>query len=103
MSDHLPECRYVVFQQQGQIPEAVIPMGCICDRLRACEQRVREEWYEVQSETWEQGYKYAVDAAREAVAAVPPIDQWVDDNGLVSLVYDKAEALAAIDALRGES
>jgi len=41
MSDHLPDCRYVVFQQQGQIPEAVIPMGCICPALRACEQRVR--------------------------------------------------------------
>ena len=43
MTDHLPECPYVVFDQQGQIPATVIPGRCICRALRACEQRVRNQ------------------------------------------------------------
>lgn len=35
MSGHLPECYW------PELPERAI---CICDRLRACEQRVRSEW-----------------------------------------------------------
>ena len=34
MSDHLPECFW------PDLPERAV---CICDRLRACEQRVRDE------------------------------------------------------------
>lgn len=43
MSNHLPECPYVVFDQQGLIPATVIPGGCICPALRECEQRVRDD------------------------------------------------------------
>lgn len=60
-TEHLPECRYVVFQQQGQIPEAVIPMRCICAALRACEQRA-----------WVRGFDAGVRAAREADSPLPP-------------------------------
>ena len=98
---HLPECKAL-----DTMPEATRMFystsrqwfwehGCICDRLRACEQRVREGWYEIQSETWEQGYKYALDAAREAVAALrPKQDGWHPDGDAVLRL-----ALAAIDAL----
>ena len=82
MTEHLPEC-----------PVAVARPGtftsCICDRLRACEQRV-------------------LDAARAAVEALEPLLDVEKRNG----GYDccgcttpgklLADALAAIDALRGE-
>jgi hypothetical protein len=67
MSDHLPEC--------------VLPKGwgdCICDELRACEQRVREDerGRKRAIQTYEYGYaKGRADAlteAREAVAALFP-------------------------------
>lgn len=51
---------------------------CICDRLRQAEQRV---------------YLWGLTAARDAVAAAFPSDQ---------ATY-RWQALAAIDALRGES
>ena len=64
---HLPEC----WLSDGKF-DAV----CMCDRLRACEQRV-------------------LDAAREAVAA---LQMGVLTTGTLLLKRD--EALAAIDALR---
>ena len=80
MSDHLPEC----------VGDPRYPSSCICPALRACEARVldtirRDSWYE-------DGWNAALDAARDAVAAllgktVPPSD-------------GVTEALAAIDALR---
>lgn len=69
MSDHLPECP--VAPRRGTIN----PSDCICDRLRACEQRV-------------------LDAAREAVAAVGVRKDTSHDM--------RVQALAAIDALRKE-
>lgn len=62
MSDHLPEC---------PVNNIDIAGLCMCHELRRCEQRMREGWYEVQSETWMQGFRYALNAAREAVAALP--------------------------------
>lgn len=109
MSDHLPECIYTPerFDPEQNIVWDGKP--CICDRLRACEQRVREDMalqYLVsdreQQEQEERAFAAGVEAARDAVDAVPPIDQRVDDNGLISLVYEKGEILAAIDALRSE-
>lgn len=74
MSDHLPEC----INDNG--------IGCICDRLRACEARVldtirRDSWYE-------DGYAAALDAARHQF-----------DYGL-AYPLSRQGALAAIDALR---
>ena len=102
---HLPEC-----YKEGSTD------SCICDELRACEQRVREEWYEAQSEAWEQGFQYALDAAREAVAEqklVPLAKQgrfiitrntklWKQRQAWSELGWwdFRTSALAAIDALR---
>ena len=82
MNDHLPEC----YQSEGKWGG-----GCICVRLRACEQRT-------------------LDAAREAVAALPPIvteDPVVSPDGelgwrerLMTWICNKDHALAAIDALK---
>ena len=108
MTDHLPECPYVVFDQQGQIPATVIPGRCICRALRACEQRVRNQDIATRhadlqeakallasrDEAWYAG----VDAAREAVEAVDPPSEAYDDWH----PKGKRLALAAIDALREE-
>lgn len=84
MTEHHAECtRLWLLNDFKHHARPSDPEQCdYCQAFRACEQRI-------------------LDAAREAVAAVPPIDQRVDDNGLISLVYDKGEILAAIDALRG--
>ncbi len=95
MSDHLPECRlsesnpHVALARWGHAE-------CICDRLRACEARVRDEyrWLINNSATV---VDETLDAARDAVAAIP----WFDRFALGRRFRD--EALAAIDALRGES
>ena len=85
MTDHLPEC----YGTAGLI--APVPKGCICDRLRACEQRVSEETEHAMMEFfyWKPspphdrhyfadnicaycvGYRQAFTAARKAVAALP--------------------------------
>ena len=116
--DHLPECP-LVEACNDEIPEhgyCSMQHGmfcihchqwCICDALRACEQRVkrfgRPLWH-LKGATWghEQGWNEALDAAREAVAGlrtygdhgevIPP-----DEEAAVIYVTD---ALAAIDALK---
>lgn len=106
MSDHLPEC----------LPHIVIPHGmvaCICDRLRACEQRVRAEddasvvaaaKADALNQLLDAGevglnaaYAKGVQAARDAVAAKRG---W--KHGMETAIY-KHVALAAIDALKGEA
>ena len=72
MSEHLPECYW------PELPERAI---CICDRLRACEQRVRED---ERDNCWS---AVAELVATEFLAGVP--EWWIV----------KADALAAIDAL----
>ena len=65
MTDHLPEC----WAKHESDP----PAWCICDELRACEERVLKdtvpgEWHEKRI-AWVR--KDALDAAREAVEAIP--------------------------------
>lgn len=112
MSDHLPECN-----QRDTVWQKAYYSGveCICPAIRACEQRVRDEDQRILIKHGAEqfvrgerigkamGHAAGVQAARDAIEAVPPIDQRIDDNELISLVYDKGEILAAIDALRGES
>jgi len=81
MIEHLPEC----WAKHESDP----PAWCICDELRACEARVfalHPEWTmtglckpdcaacrrltELITE-WEHGYKKGLDAARDAVKALP--------------------------------
>ena len=105
MNEHLPEC----WATHESDPEA----WCICDELRACEQRVfalHPEWTmtglckpdcaacrrltELITE-WEYGYEKGLDAAREAVVVLCWRTQY---EGFVSTV-DPMRVLAAIDAL----
>ena len=118
MTEHLPEC----WAKHESDP----PAWCICDELRACEQRVSEEQcstcctraekqYVVEFNSGRRvGYEAALDAAREAVAALDayyaleecqgnPLekgdpedpDPWQQGH-----LIERDDALAAIDALR---
>ena len=91
---HLPECRYVARVEGNGTVVVRMDEGCICDRLRACEQRVmdRELMLNFTSLDMVRAYQRGLDAAREAVDALQSM------TGLLG----KADALAAIDALREE-
>lgn len=119
MSDHLPECGVrKPCGVCGNITYAV----CICDRLRACEQRVRKNLslvrvsveddpkeleriatFEFQRTADVRSDELAktLDAAREAIAALPWNDaEWLE---YVDGANPERDALAAIDALRKET
>ena len=96
MSNHLPECLHDddTYGLRGL---------CICDELRACEQRVRQSAATLWDRTSEQmaaarveGIRAGLDAAREAVKALhhqhPLI--WPTDVGAMQALD------AAIDALQ---
>ena len=91
MTEHLPEC----WAKHESDP----PAWCICDELRACEERVLKdtvpgEWHEKRM-AWVR--KDALDAAREAVKGV----NWFNDEGkMLSAIVATADSIAAIDALR---
>lgn len=86
---HLPECpvspQEIAARALDKHPRAL----CICDRLRACEQRVLGDRDEIVGLTAVRSFRAGLDAAREAVAATGG-SMWIG----------KAETLAAIDALR---
>ena len=114
MTDHLPECGYSPGQPgfggiNSGIPSTqpyLAPSPCICDRLRACEQRVREEdqrsliKYGVQmfmrgkQYGRPMGYTAGLDAAREAINKIPR-----EDGGYCHVLH-ACDVEAAIDALR---
>ena len=94
MSDHLPECLHDddTYGLRGL---------CICEELRACEQRIRlaDDDYayvagQAEADGRRRGWNEALDAARKAVAA---LDIGRDVRFSVDV---QADALAAIDALR---
>jgi hypothetical protein len=95
MADHLPEC-----------PPWVVITGneadCICDRLRACETRVRES-EACLSVCADRNYQRGLDAVREALELLPVslIDDRFDpaDERRYVLAVRLTTALAAIDAL----
>ena len=117
MSIHLPECP--IAERRGTIN----PVGCICDRLRQCEQRVKDEtWMSeyarlarefadgAEIEGREDAVRWALrqlenvrrlardevlDAARKAVAEAP-----IAIREPAVLLLNRDVALAAIDALR---
>ena len=72
---------------------------CICRELRACEQRMLDDDVLAAAHHGQKGYEIGfrkgLDAAREAVAAVGVRKDTSHDF--------RVQALAAIDALRGES
>ena len=73
LMEHLPEC---ALSDNTNWPSWEVDC-CICDRLRACEQRM-------------------LDAAREAVAGLPEVAGWTGELAIIR----KPIALAAIDALK---
>ena len=112
MTEHLPECLVPDFDKGL--------WSCICNQLRACEQRVfalHPEWTmtgmckpycaacrrltELITE-WEYGYEKGLDAAREAVVAVPYDEPEDDPQSREHEVEVRQRYLAAIDALREE-
>lgn len=86
--DHLPECNWQPDIDHGD--GSFTSWICICDRLRACEARVHEAAYQAGKAygLTVNGYTRGLDAARDAVAALP---YW----------FSIDSALSAIDALRG--
>lgn len=106
MSDHLPECPCA---NTSAHPDGClcceVSSPCICDRLRACEQRVADEiWGAIRDGSqYKSGFEGGLDAAREAVDAMVTQDcpdnlaRWVWPYGPKEMQRD---ALAAIDALR---
>ena len=90
---HLPEC---------WLSEGKFDAVCMCDRLRACEQRVEE----AMDRAWTQTVALAVahtrtttlDAAREAVAALQMGPLTTGD-----FLLKREDALAALDTLKEKS
>ena len=87
MSDHLPECPCYLALRENV---------CICDRLRACEQRVDKAWHEYDQLAREGAYLSGERDARDAVAALFPMPD-------VPQPIRGEVVLAAIDGLMGES
>ena len=69
---------------------------CLCEFIATVREDEQVRQYEAQSENWLKGYEYALAAVVQRVEVVPPIAQHVDDDGMVRLVYDKGEVIAAI-------
>lgn len=98
MTQHLPECnqRETVWQKAHYSG-----VECICDALRACEQRMLDDDVLAAAHHGQKGYEIGfrkgLDAAREAVETV-----WTDDPSWDGTNWNNAlyEALAAIDALK---
>ena len=93
MNEHLPECdtfRFAYGDGYG---------GCICEWLRACEQRVctRNDEYayvaaQAESKGRVLGWNEALHAAQKAIFGIPHFGDFVDT----------VDAFAAIDNLRKE-
>lgn len=87
MTDHLPDCDDYAFSGAGFHPKC--ERICICRQVRRIEHRVFQEQIEGRQHDMVMAYLRALDAAREAVAALPE--------------YRMRDAcIATIDALRRE-
>ena len=99
MNEHLPEC----WAKHESDP----PAWCICDELRACEERVREDEQsnnfspDIHWDGMAESYQRGLDAAREALFGAKAIDVYygrgLDEPPQFIWLNN---ALAAIDALR---
>ncbi len=104
MTKHLPEC----WAKHESDP----PAWCICDELRACEQRMLDDDVPAAAyhgqRGYEIGYVAALDAVRKAVEAIPaPYKIRGDYETYGPYPEGKADmkdmALSAIDALKEDS
>lgn len=95
MTEHLPEC------PMSTKDAICCSLACVCEALRACEQRVSCEYLTpaalaltgMGDPRYAKGYADGLDAAREVVVSVGTGSGYVITRNLT---------LAAIDALRGE-
>ena len=95
IADHLPEC-------SAHYEFGTILNDCICDMLRACEQRAFEKgWNEGEEVGYDRGRTSGLMSAEAAVAELPLTGGWTTPDGVIEEV-DKAKALAAIRALKEE-
>lgn len=87
--DHLPECPV------SKPAHSTARWLCICAALRACEARVERVTRKDDNRAlWDnRQWNAALDAARDAVAALPHYS--------TQITVSRASALAAIDALKG--
>ena len=109
MQGHLPECFMAArLGVDTYAPDVLAQMkraGCICDRLRSCEERLRQGWCvsSCGNAHYTIGYEEGLDAARDAVAAQhlrTDDGQILRQGGDWEHAVDRA--LAAIDALRDQ-
>lgn len=115
MSDHLPECPCNHADERGCFLISAKTdrcVDCICPQLRACERRVLEEEQshlpavlfgngdeKAVLQIRDMAYAAGVQAARDAVEALPTSVTYMGDFAIVKHV-DKQVALAVIDALK---
>lgn len=95
VTDHMPECPVPHMDGLWGLPlhPEDAESNCICDRLRACESRIRSGY----ADTYAEGIAAGLDAAREAVESAWTLDPSWDGTNWNNALH---EALAAIDALR---
>ena len=89
MSDHLPECE-CYGKNHGECAL------CICDRLRACEQRVTHKEFLLDEgdpyrEVYRAGYRKGLAAAREVVSWTQDVDDALDAINALAEMDDPQE------------
>lgn len=112
MTDHLPECpllepcddevaEHGYCSMQNGVFCIHCQQWCICDRLRACEQRVEETWSAIAGrDQYAEGYRAGLAAAREAILHDESCLSNLDDADDRDCDCTRPSAVAAIDALR---
>ena len=91
MTEHLPECPVIALLIKGN---TVAAGSCICARLRACEERVLNAARDAVT---------AIESDRDALVWWERFGDNPDDPDEVTVLIDLKRAIAAIDAIRGES
>ena len=100
MTEHLPECCFAPHVCDVNLCQRCHAF-CICNQLRACEQRAREDERsnnftpDDHSDCMTEAYQRGLDDAREAVAEFAP-SVWI---GLIK----RSDAVLVIDALRKDA
>lgn len=87
MSDHLPECESYRTELGG---------GCICQYVRACEQRVTHKEFLLDEgdpyrEVYRSGYRKGLAAAREVVSWTQDVDDALDAINALADMDDPQE------------
>ena len=103
---HLPECPVEAMLASGR---TVAAQSCICEQLRACEQRCDEKrhaevraWSELSRDNFDHGFAAGLDAAREAVEAtfIGWCKDYMNCTDYEHVCGKRREIITAIDGLR---